>query len=131
MSEKGRLGCFFQLVIVVIAWVIMMFPFILEGIGAGGIILGIIGGILFGMFIAYIIAQKLIPKETEYDPDVRWVRINKDILGAITKAAYRRLAIANHPDKVQHLGETAHSEAENRFSKINEAYNQVKKARHC
>ncbi|MCL2130945.1 MAG: TerB family tellurite resistance protein [Lentimicrobiaceae bacterium] len=45
------------------------------------------------------------------------------------KAAYRRLAIANHPDKVQHLGETAHSEAEKRFSQINEAYNRVKKER--
>jgi DnaJ like chaperone protein len=45
------------------------------------------------------------------------------------KAAYRRLAIANHPDKVQHLGETARREAEKRFSKINEAYNRIKKAR--
>ena len=49
---------------------------------------------------------------------------NEDI-----KAAYRRLAMANHPDKVQHLGETAHSEAEKRFSKINEAYNRIKKVR--
>ena len=47
----------------------------------------------------------------------------------VIKAAYRRLAIANHPDKVQHLGETAHNEAEKRFSEINEAYNRVKKAR--
>ena len=45
------------------------------------------------------------------------------------KAAYRRLAIANHPDKVQHLGETAHSEAEKRFSLINEAYHKIKKER--
>jgi len=45
------------------------------------------------------------------------------------KVAYRRLAIANHPDKVLHLGETAHKEAEKRFSKINEAYNRIKKAR--
>jgi len=45
------------------------------------------------------------------------------------KDAYRRLAMANHPDKVQHLGETAHSEAEKRFSKINEAYNRIKKER--
>ena len=44
----------------------------------------------------------------------------------VIKTAYRRLAIANHPDKVQHLGETAHTEAEKRFSKINEAYNIVK-----
>ena len=45
------------------------------------------------------------------------------------KAAYRRLAIANHPDKVLHLGETAHKEAEKRFGIINEAYNRIKKAR--
>ena len=45
------------------------------------------------------------------------------------KAAYRRLAIANHPDKVQHLGETAHNEAEKRFSQISEAYNKIKKER--
>lgn len=43
------------------------------------------------------------------------------------KAVYRRLAIANHPDKVQHLGETAHNEAEKRFSQINEAYTKIKK----
>ena len=48
---------------------------------------------------------------------------------AEVKAAYRRLAIANHPDKVQHLGETAHNEAEKRFSLINEAYNKIKKER--
>ncbi len=45
------------------------------------------------------------------------------------KAAYRRLAIANHPDKVQHLGETARKEAEKRFSEINQAYDRIKKAR--
>jgi DnaJ like chaperone protein len=45
------------------------------------------------------------------------------------KAAYRRLAIANHPDKVQHLGQTAHDEAEKRFSQISEAYNKIKKER--
>jgi DnaJ like chaperone protein len=45
------------------------------------------------------------------------------------KAAYRRLAVANHPDKVQHLGETARAEAEKNFSKINQAYQRIKKAR--
>lgn len=45
------------------------------------------------------------------------------------KKAYRSLAVANHPDKVQHLGETARKEAEKRFSEISEAYNEIKKAR--
>ncbi|MDR1459394.1 MAG: TerB family tellurite resistance protein [Bacteroidales bacterium] len=45
------------------------------------------------------------------------------------KAAYRRLAVANHPDKVQHLGEVARTEAEKRFSEINQAYHRIKKTR--
>jgi DnaJ like chaperone protein len=45
------------------------------------------------------------------------------------KAAYRRLAVANHPDKVEHLGEVARAEAEKRFSKINQAYHRIKKTR--
>jgi DnaJ like chaperone protein len=45
------------------------------------------------------------------------------------KAAYRRLAVANHPDKVQHLGEVARERAEKRFSEINQAYARIKKAR--
>ena len=45
------------------------------------------------------------------------------------KSAYRRLAVANHPDKVQHLGETARTAAEKRFSEINQAYQRIKKAR--
>lgn len=45
------------------------------------------------------------------------------------KKAYRSLAMANHPDKVQHLGETARKEAEKRFSEIAQAYNKIKKVR--
>jgi DnaJ like chaperone protein len=45
------------------------------------------------------------------------------------KSAYRSLAVANHPDKVQHLGETARTTAEKRFSEINQAYQRIKKAR--
>lgn len=47
----------------------------------------------------------------------------------VIKKAYRSLAVANHPDKVQHLGETARKEAEKRFSEISEAYNEIKKTR--
>jgi len=47
----------------------------------------------------------------------------------VIKTAYRRLAIDNHPDEVQHLGETARAEAEKRFSEINQAYQRIKKAR--
>ncbi|MDR2408975.1 MAG: TerB family tellurite resistance protein [Bacteroidales bacterium] len=45
------------------------------------------------------------------------------------KAAYRRLAVTHHPDKVQHLGEVARAKAEKRFSEINQAYARIKKTR--
>jgi DnaJ like chaperone protein len=45
------------------------------------------------------------------------------------KTAYRRLAVANHPDKVEHLGEVARANAEKRFSEINQAYDRIKKVR--
>ena len=38
------------------------------------------------------------------------------------KAAYRRLAAAYHPDKVQHLGEDLQKMAEERFKEIQQAY---------
>ena len=69
--------------------------------------------------------KKTNPAESDYAIlGVKSTDSNEEI-----KTAYRRLAMANHPDKVQHLGETAHSEAEKRFSKINEAYNRIKKVR--
>ena len=69
--------------------------------------------------------RKNDPQESDYAVlGVKSTDSNEEI-----KAAYRRLAIANHPDKVLHLGETAHKEAEKRFSQINEAYNRIKKAR--
>lgn len=45
------------------------------------------------------------------------------------KKAYRRLAVENHPDKIEHLGETARKKAEENFSKINAAYQRIKKER--
>jgi len=49
---------------------------------------------------------------------------NEDI-----KKAFRRLAIENHPDKIEHLGEVARKKAEENFKKINHAYQRIKKQR--
>lgn len=45
------------------------------------------------------------------------------------KKAYRRMAIENHPDKVGYMGEDIRKAAEEKFTKINQSYEQIKKQR--
>lgn len=45
------------------------------------------------------------------------------------KKSYRKLAIKHHPDKVAHLGEDHVQVAEDKFQKIQEAYDQIKEKR--
>ena len=45
------------------------------------------------------------------------------------KSAYRRMAMKNHPDKVATLGPEVQKAAEEKFRKIQEAYETIKKQR--
>ncbi len=45
------------------------------------------------------------------------------------KAAYRRMALKYHPDKVGHLGEEIRKSAEEKFKAVNAAWDQIKKER--
>lgn len=45
------------------------------------------------------------------------------------KKAFRKMAVKYHPDKVSHLGDEVKSLAEEKFKKVNEAYNNIKKSR--
>lgn len=45
------------------------------------------------------------------------------------KKAYRRMAMKYHPDKVSHLGDEFRKTADEKFKKVNEAYNKIKKER--
>lgn len=45
------------------------------------------------------------------------------------KKAYRRMAVKYHPDKVHHLGPDFRKDAEEKFKKINEAHEAIKKER--
>ena len=45
------------------------------------------------------------------------------------KKAYRKMAIKYHPDKVSHLGADFQKVANEKFKKVNEAYNNIKKER--
>jgi DnaJ like chaperone protein len=43
------------------------------------------------------------------------------------KKAYRKMAVKYHPDKVSYLGEDIRKAAEEKFQKVNEAYEKIKK----
>lgn len=45
------------------------------------------------------------------------------------KKAYRKMAVKFHPDKVNHLGEEIVAQAKEKFQKVNEAYEAIKKER--
>ncbi|MCD6091735.1 MAG: molecular chaperone DjiA [Bacteroidales bacterium] len=45
------------------------------------------------------------------------------------KKAYHKMAIKYHPDKVSHLGEEVRNAAEDKFQKLNAAYDEIKKRR--
>ena len=45
------------------------------------------------------------------------------------KKAYRTMAMKYHPDKVSYLGEDFQNAANEKFQKVNEAYEEIKKSR--
>jgi DnaJ like chaperone protein len=55
--------------------------------------------------------------------------INASATDEEVKTAYREMAKKYHPDKVSHLGEDVKKAAEEKFMKVNEAYETVKKER--
>lgn len=63
------------------------------------------------------------------DDDYKILEISPDATDEEVKKAYRKAAIKHHPDKVSHLGEEVRKAAEEKFSKVNEAYDRIKKSR--
>jgi len=55
--------------------------------------------------------------------------INSNATDEEIKKAYRRMALESHPDKVTHLGEDLRKAAEEKFKKIQEAYEEIKNRR--
>ncbi len=63
------------------------------------------------------------------DNDYKILEISSDATDDEVKKAYRKAAMKHHPDKVSHLGEEVRKAAEEKFARLNEAYERIKKSR--
>jgi DnaJ like chaperone protein len=57
------------------------------------------------------------------------LEISQDASDSEVKKAYRKMAVKYHPDKVSHLGEEFKKAANEKFLKVKEAYEKIKKER--
>ena len=63
------------------------------------------------------------------DSSYKILEIERTVSDEQVKKAYRNLAMKHHPDKVSYLGNDIKKAAEEKFRKINEAYEKIKKER--
>lgn len=63
------------------------------------------------------------------EEDYKILEVSPEASDEEVKKSYRTLAKKYHPDRVAHLGEDMQRAAEEKFSKLGEAYNNIKKAR--
>ena len=65
----------------------------------------------------------------ETDSAYKILEVSPQASDAEVKKAYKKMAIKYHPDKVNYLGEEARRAAEDKFKKLTEAYDKIKKQR--
>lgn len=66
---------------------------------------------------------------SQTDASYKILEIEPTVTDEEVKKAYRRMAMKYHPDKVSHLGEDFKKVAHEKFRKVQEAYDQIKKQR--
>jgi DnaJ like chaperone protein len=81
-------------------------------------------GVASGDFLS--IKNMFIP---ETDSSYKILEVEASCSNDELKKAYRRMAMKYHPDKVSHLGEEFRKAADEKFKKVNEAYERIKKER--
>jgi DnaJ like chaperone protein len=81
-------------------------------------------GISSGDFLS--IRNMFIP---ETDSAYKILEVEPSVTNDELKKAYRKMAMKYHPDKVSHLGEDFRKTADEKFKKVNEAYEKIKKER--
>jgi len=72
------------------------------------------------------------PYTTPYqnlDLDYKVLEIPNTATDEEVKKAYRNMAKKHHPDKVNHLGEEMRKAAEEKFTRLNQAYERIRKSR--
>lgn len=65
----------------------------------------------------------------ETDSSYKILEIERSAGNDEVKKAYRKMAMKYHPDKVSHLGDDFRKTADEKFKKVNEAYDKIKKER--
>ena len=75
----------------------------------------------------YISIQAMFVPNTESDYKI--LEIEKTATNEEVKKAYRRMAMKYHPDKVSQLGEEVQKAANEKFQRVNQAYENIKKER--
>lgn len=81
-------------------------------------------GVASGDFLS--IKNMFIP---ETDSSYKILEIERSSSNDDVKKAYRRMAMKYHPDKVSHLGDDVRKSADEKFARVNEAYEKIKKER--
>jgi DnaJ like chaperone protein len=81
-------------------------------------------GISSGDFLS--IKNMFVP---ETDSFYKILEIDRSATDDEVKKAFRKMAMKYHPDKVSHLGEDYKRAADEKFKKVNEAYEKIKKER--
>lgn len=71
--------------------------------------------------------QSMFVKDTEASYKI--LEIEKTATDEEVKKAYRKMAMKYHPDKVSYLGDDFQHAAKEKFQKVNEAYENIKKKR--
>lgn len=77
----------------------------------------------------YISLLSMYKKHQDVDWMYKVLQIEPTASDEEVKKAYRRMAMKYHPDKVATLGEDAKQLATDKFRKVNEAYEEIKKSR--
>ena len=75
----------------------------------------------------YLSIRNMFVPET--DSSYKILEIDPSASNEDVKKAYRKMAMKYHPDKVSHLGEDFRKTADDKFKKVNEAYEKIKKER--